>query len=179
MKKILYHGTNSFFEEFSNEFISTKESIDQYGSGFYFYDSPAKTIMHGDLRVTAEVEILKSVEHTKMWNPSCDIIHSLICASPNLGHRLGDHGDIGYYGFDIVLNRAIKLYAQKSFYTHILNTIGNDFFDGNETHILLNKFIELSGINCIKDSKRGIYVILAKRFIDIKSVVHEQEWEEL
>jgi hypothetical protein len=134
--------------------------------------------MHGDLRVTADVEILKSIEHTDEWKPSIEDIYSLICASPNLEYRLEDHGDIDYYGFNVVLDMAVKIYAKESFYTHILNTIGNDFYERNETHILLDAFVKLTGINCIKDSERGIYVILAKRFIEIKSVVHEQEWEE-
>jgi len=55
--------------------------------------------------------------------------------------------------------------------------LGNDFFMPEETHILLSEFTKLTGINCITNTKRGIYVILTKQQIDIQFVVYKQDWE--
>lgn len=178
MKKILYHGTDSLFEDFSNEFLCTKDSLDQYGSGFYFYDTPGKTVLHGSMRVTVEVEICKSIEHTDRWCSTADDIESLILKAPDLENRLSDFGDIDWEGFDEVLSMTINSYTGRDFYTNTLNTLGNDFFDPEDTHILLNAFVKMTGINCITDSERGIYVILDKSYINIISTIHEQEWTE-
>jgi len=60
--KILYHGTNAVFSEFSNDYLSTEDSIDQYGSGFYFYDIPSKAALHGGWILECDVTINKLVK---------------------------------------------------------------------------------------------------------------------
>lgn len=174
--KTLYHGTNTWFEEFSNDFLGTENSIDQYGSGFYFYEMASKTTLHGDLRVTAKVEINKSMEYSQVIDPiDSDFVESLILESPDLEYKLENWGDLEYEGFDNVLETAINGYTGYTDYISLLNVIGNDFFDGKDTHILLKKFVKMTGIDCFTDSKRGIYVILTKRQIEIQSVTHEEE----
>jgi len=84
MIKTLYHGTNAIFEKFENKYLHTENSLMQYGSGFYFYEEPSQTILHGDLRVVTKVKINKSIEHTDRWNPTTDDIESLILKSPSL-----------------------------------------------------------------------------------------------
>ena len=61
----LYHGTNTLFDEFSNEYLCMETAIDQYGSGFYFYSDKSKTAMHGGLRVYADVTIKKDGKNGK------------------------------------------------------------------------------------------------------------------
>jgi hypothetical protein len=171
----LYHGTNKYFESFENRYINTSTSIDQYGSGFYFYGNKGSTILHGDLRVYANVEILKCIQYDDKLELSLDDIESLILKSSDLEYYLSNFDDIDYYGFDKVFKDASKLYIGGHF-LDTLNKIGNDFFP-DDYHILLSEFVKLTGINCIKDSKRDIFVILDKKYITIEKVVHEQDDE--
>lgn len=170
----LYHGTNTEFEEFSNEFLSSENSIDQYGSGFYFYSDKSKTALHGSLRVYADVTIKKSVEHTTKIKLTRKNIEAMILACPNLEYCLENYGEIDYEGFDKVLKRAVDSYMGLHF-LDCLNCLGNDFFPGKDCHILLSKFAEIKGIDCITDKSRYIYVILTKKQITIKKVVNEQD----
>ena len=177
MIKKLYHGTNTLFTEFGNDYLCTEKSIDQYGSGFYFYSNPSKTVLHGSLRIYANVDINNCIEWDTKYILNRDIVTGLILCSPNIDNRLLDHGDIEWEGFDNVLEKAIDCYCGIDF-LDCLNTIGNDFFNGDETYILLNKFIELTGIDCITDTKRDIYVVLSKKQIDIE-MIEDYETESL
>lgn len=169
----LYHGTNAVFDEFRNEFVSTKNSIDQYGSGFYFYSVKSKTVLHGDLRVYADVDIKNPMEYDNDFELGYDDIHSLLYLSLDLEERLWDFGDIDYDGFDNVLDSAVNAYCDYQF-LDMLNAMGNDFFDGYEA-ILLEGFKKLTGVDCITDTERDIYVVLDKSQINITKVIHEQE----
>lgn len=172
----LYHGTNADFEEFENDYICTEDSVDQYGSGFYFYDeeNSSKTVLHGDIQVKVKALIKNSIDfESDELELTKNQIYSLICASPDLENRLWNFGDIDFEGFDNVLESAIN--------THIgihwldsLNMIGNDFFDGKDTHILLSWFAKETGFNCITDKKRGIHVMLKKSDFQIVSKRNEE-----
>ncbi len=171
--KILYHGTNKYFDTFENNYLCTKDSIDQYGSGFYFYSVASKTSMHGGLRVYAKVDINKSLEHDDQFTLTFDQVHSLICECTDLENVLSNFGDIDYEGFDEVLECAANQYCDIQF-LDCLNMLGNDFFK-HDCHILLNAFVKITGINCITDLSRDIYVILTKQSIEIIKVVNELE----
>lgn len=165
--KTLYHGTDSFFEEFSTDFISGKCSIDQYGSGFYFFDTPLKTMRYGNTIVECAVEVSKILEFNKSrrrFNPIQ--VESLLLSCPYLPEKLDNVNDVDFYGFDSVLREAIKLYSGNDF-VHGLNCIGNDFFDPKDTHILLSRFVEITGFDCIRDKELGIYNILTKKQINV------------
>jgi len=170
MKKpiTLYHGTNEMFEEFSNNFLSTDKSIDQYGSGFYFYSMASKTVLHGYLRVTAKVTINKAISHASNKKLTRDQIETLLLTSPSFDDRILNFGDTEYEGMDKVLKSAVKTYSTLSI-LDCLNCIGNDFFESGDTHLLLSKFVKLTGIDCITDLSRDIYVILTKKQIEIIS----------
>ena len=167
--KILYHGTNFHFDEFDESKLCSDCSIDQYGSGFYFFDSPAPTIRYGNIIVECSVEICKIVEvndPTYLSSISKMNIERLLLASPSLDDRLNNIDDVEYTGFDNVLKQAIALYSTKDV-LHTLNCIGNDFYEKEDTYILLKKFAEITGYNCVRDSKSGIWNILTKKQITI------------
>jgi hypothetical protein len=172
----LYHGTNNYFDEFSTDFLSTADSIDQYGSGFYFYSVPSKTSLHGDLRITAKVEVNKIIDVVKYKKVSMKVIESLLLASPNFDFIIENFGETSYYGLSSVLRQAIKSYKNYDV-IECLNAIGNDFYDKKDTHILLSKYAELTGYNAIHVKHRDIYVILTKKQITIESCVDINEEE--
>ena len=168
MFKYLYHGTDHDFNEFSNEYLSTNDSIDQYGSGFYFYGKKMKhrTFYHGSIQMKVKAWIEKSIEHDSELKYTEDQIYSYICSCEDLENRLWDFGDIETDGFDKVLDYAVSLYMEDH-WLDCLNKIGNDFFPGSSVKLLLNKFVKETGINCITDSERDIFVILRKSDLEI------------
>ena len=169
MKNItLYHGTDVLFDEFDNKFISGKCSIDQYGSGFYFFDNPAKTVRYGNIIVECNVSLMKVLDFHKQPRKGITRmdVERMILAAPDLEEKLNNVNDVEYYGFDKVLREAIGLYSTGDV-VHTLNCIGTDFFAPEETHILLDKFTELTGYNCVCDKELGIYNVFTKRHIRV------------
>ena len=45
---IVYHGSNSKFDEFDHKAIGNKNQVNQYGEGFYFADTPEQARAYGD-----------------------------------------------------------------------------------------------------------------------------------
>ena len=168
--KTLYHGTKFYFEEFDSSKLCSDCSIDQYGSGFYFFDTPAPTMRYGDIIVECQVEVTRILDvdpdsksiRKITWND----IERLILACPYLEEKLNNVDDVEYIGFSNVLKQAVNLYSTKDV-LHTLNCIGNDFFNKDDTHILLSKFAEITGIDCIRNEKFGIWNILTKTQINI------------
>ncbi len=171
MLKELYHGTDKSFFKFDKTLMGGSDAIDQYGSGFYFYSCKSKTAMHGGLRLYCNVDITKALPHDDDFELSFDQIHSLICNCPDLDDRLWNFGDIDYEGFDEVLENAVHQYCDMQF-LDCLNMLGNDFFPEN-VHILLSAFVKETGIDCITDLSRDIYVILTSQQIDITKSINE------
>jgi hypothetical protein len=134
----------------------------------------SKTVLHGDLRVYADVEVLNPVEHDAKIYLTWDNAYDMIIKAPNLDERLNDQGDIEFEGYNTVLFNAVKLYEGMQFLDG-LNAIGNDFYDGSDCYIQLREFKRATGIDCITDLSRDIYVVLDKNQITIQKVVHEQE----
>jgi hypothetical protein len=170
MYKELFHGTNSHFDKFDPLYLNTENSIDQYGSGFYFYDCIAPTIRHGGNVVFAKCHIEKilDIDESYKHKLSRDQIEILILQSPELDLCLTNFGDVEFESYDKVLNRAIDLYLNMDI-VHTLNIIGNDFFKNKNVHILLKKFIELTGFNCFQKKfiEYSIWVFLDANDIEI------------
>lgn len=173
MKKVLYHGTPHQFEEFDQTKIGSKDAIDQYGSGIYFYNTPDKTIRHGNIMITAMVRINKTIDVNKVYKKQLtkDCVESMIIASPSFDEKICMHsgGDINYYGINKVLKGFVNTYRELD-YLSMLNCIGNDFYDPNETYALLKKFVEVTGYNAIVNKELGIYNILTIEQITIKKI---------
>ena len=164
----LYHGTDSDFDEFSNDYLCTEKSIDQYGSGFYFYNENhnSETIKYGGIQVKVRAWIDNSIEWDAVSFLTENQLYSLICKAPNLEYKLSDWGEIEFEGFDNVLQKAINAYKNIPF-LECLNAIGNAFYDSEDTYILLSEFVKETGFNCITDLKHGIYVMLRKTDFEI------------
>ncbi len=180
MIKELYHGTNTSFEKFDPMFLNSDCAIDQYGSGYYFYDSIAPTVMHGNYVVFANCDIKKILDIDKLHKYQLNYkqIEQLILKTPELDMCLTNFGDIEYESYDKLLNTVIKLYVGMDI-IHQLNILGNDFFKGKDTHILLKEFIKITGINCIrkKFTEHSIWVMLDEKDIKITKIVPFTEIE--
>ena len=174
MYKRLYHGTNAIFDKFDPAFLNIEKSVDQYGSGFYFYDSIAPTIRFGDNVVFADCHIKKILDINKShkYKLTRDQVETLIIQSPILDDCLTNFGDIENESFDKILNCAVNTYQDMDM-LYTLNVIGNDFFRGKYTSILLKKFIELTGINCFQKKfiDLSIFVMLDANDIEIVKTV--------
>lgn len=174
MYKELFHGTNSHFNKFDPLYLNTENSIDQYGSGFYFYDSIAPTIRHGDNVIFANCYIKKILDINKSYKYKLtrDQIETLILQSSELDLCLTNFGDVEFESYDKVLNQAIDLYLDIDI-IHTLNVIGNDFFKDRNISILLKKFIEITGFNCFqkKFTEYSIWVFLDANDIEILKIL--------
>jgi len=174
MYKRLYHGTNVIFDKFDPEFLNIEKSIDQYGSGFYFYDSIAPTIRHGDNVIFANCHIKKMLNIDKVYKYKLtrNQIETLIIQSPILDDCLTNFGDIERENFNKILNRTVNTYQDMDM-LYTLNVIGNDFFQGKYASILLKKFIKLTGFNCFqkKFTNISIFVMLDADDIEIEKIV--------
>lgn len=169
MIKTLFHGTNGDFVEFSNDFLSTDNSNDQYGSGFYFFDEDnINSCPHyGNNIIEVDATINKSIEYDSNYKMPPKVIAKLIKSSPFLKDSLENFGDIKYEGIKNVFIKAVNTYTQSGNFLDILNMIGNDFYSPKTTFYLLAEFTELTGIDCITDLKYGIHVILNKSQIKV------------
>lgn len=167
------------FDEFDQTLIGGKEAIDQYGSGIYFFNTPDRTIRHGNIRITAVVEIGKTIDVNKVYRRrlSRETVERLILASPDFDDKIRNCGDVDYYGVTKVLYEIIPNYRDLD-YVSMLNTIGNDFYSPEDTYILLKRFAELTGYNCIVNKELGIYNILTVDQITIKKINYEWETDD-
>jgi len=176
---ILYHGTNSTFDYFEPNFLNSDCAIDQYGSGYYFYDSISPTIRHGNNVIFANCKIEKILDETqlKTYVLTKDNIEDIILQSPELDICLTNFGNIEDESFDKVFNYAVNLYTNLDV-LYVLNAIGNDFFRYQHTHILLKKFKSITGFNCLqkKFDDFSIWVMFDESDIDIIKIV---PWEEI
>ena len=179
MAKTLYHGTNSIFEKFDPKYLNSDCAIDQYGSGYYFYNSIAPTIRHGNNVIFANCKIEKVLDECQLDNYilTKENIENLILQSPNLDNCLTNFGDIEFESFEKVLANTVKLYENIDI-LHVLNTLGNDFFKYQNTHILLKNFKNLTGFNCLQKrfDEFSIWVMFDENDIDIIKIV---PWEEI
>jgi len=174
MLKTLYHGTNAIFEKFDPNYLNSDCAIDQHGSGYYFYDSIEPATHHGSNIIFANCNIKKVLDEYQLDNYilTKEDIKYLILQSPELDLCLTNFGDIAFESFDKVLEDAIKLYIDMDV-LHTLNVIGNDFFRGKYSHILLKEFTNLTGFNCLqkKFTEHSIWVMFDENDIDILKIV--------
>lgn len=174
----LYHGTNEIFDKFDPKKLNSDCAIDQYGSGFYFYDCIAPTIRHGSIVTFAKCHIKRilNADETDNYSLTFRQVEELILYSQDLDICLTNFGDVEYESWDNVFYRAVDLYHSQDI-LHSLNTIGKDFFQPEECHILLKKFVEMTGFNCIKKEfeDNSIYVMLDERDIEIVKQIPNEE----
>ena len=176
----LYHGTNIPFDKFDPKRLNSDCAIDQYGSGFYFFDTAGPTVRYGDIVIVAECEIKSILD---VDNSSYELnyyqIEELLLKSPDLDYCLGNFGDTNFESFDHVLSRASENYTGGEI-LRTLNSIGNDFFKGDSAYVLLRAFSKMTGFNCIRKELSGgnIYVMLDDRDIDIIEVTTLEDMNE-
>ena len=176
--QVFYHGTASDIKQFHPSFLG--HGLDQYGTGFYFADSPyiANSYVHGNSAVsqTAAPNVLpvylsiKSPINTSDDTPfKREHIKKLIQAAPNHRESLENFGDISYDGYNKVLNDAIKSHLDTPKHT-AMNYINNDFYSDHPQEFVKNlkQITGHSGVVNDRDEQRIVTVFDPK---DIKSAI--------
>ena len=162
-----YHGSDSLFEKFSNEMIGSKDSKDQYGSGIYFFDEEHKDNCkgYGKFRYEIDVQVRPDVEGLTLrhsyvddYSFSAKLIKELLVRSPNLYSNLENTFDVNYEGIDQTLKSAVMMYRGINVLVG-LNSIGNDFYPGEDCWKLLELYTKLSGWNSMLIEEHGILVM--------------------
>lgn len=161
-----YHGTMADISEFSLDFIGGGH--DQYGSGFYFTDSPEIADMYtGDIKTGAVAPNILKV-YLRIERPIYpDVIRplppamiaKLIELAPDSEESLMNYGDIEYEGYQKVLRTAVKSYANATVF-ETMNYIHNDFYGDDHAAFLANfkKITKYDGV-IIKDKNATIAVV--------------------
>lgn len=171
----LYHGTDAVFSAFDPTKLNSDCAVDQYGSGFYFYDVKDSCLRHGKNIITALCSIHKilDVDDTDKHTLTDTQILDMIMNSPELDWCLTNFADVDYVGKDAALRMAVSLYSNQDILVQ-LNTLGNDFYRGANAHLLLKQFKRCTGFNCIRKKFEGstasIYVMLDENDIIITDV---------
>lgn len=142
-RKRFYHGSPVKIIQFSVEF--TNKGHDALGPGFYFTDSIEDALLYtGEEKQNpmSGLEIAPTV-HTVLLDVqkplvkdlegmlTAEQIKAILRHLPDqaLADGLWDHGDIGAYGIDKVLNAAAKSYSGHVTLSRRLWDLANDFFD--------------------------------------------------
>jgi len=182
MSKKYYHGSPVKFDNFDASFCTSGSGGEQYGSGFYFTNSRDEAsryagydgfIYEVELKTDNLMTVPKHNEKKDNINPPLTNkqIKKMIQNAPEHEETLLNFGDIDYYGYDEVLQKAIGAYAELN-PLYAINTLGSDFYDGNE-EIVVKKIKDIIGIDGIfvnkKDGLKNI-VMLDGDDIEIISV---------
>lgn len=155
-----FHGTAAEFDKFDASFIG--QGIDELGSGFYFTNEEETAHNYALMRgvdegflIRAEIYIKKPLEMDSYFTK--DEIRAILKASPNLDDVLWNFGDLSSKSQDSVLDIAVRSYANMNGSPDaiaLLNTMNNDFFDGEEAAFLA-KVTEVTGYDGLYREKGG------------------------
>lgn len=138
-----YHGTAADISQFSFDHVG--KGNDQYGSGFYFTDSPSVAGGYTDHKGEHQSPNVLKV-HLRLENPIFpndkkplrrDHIKKLIMLAPDHKESLMNYGDVDYEGYNKVLNMAVDSYTQIPKF-HAMNSMNNDFYRDHEGQFLKN-----------------------------------------
>ena len=175
---IFYHGTSSDIQQFHPDFLG--HGNDQFGSGFYFADSPhianqytsgSFAVKHSDSPNVLPVylSIKNPINTSDETSLKKDHIKSLIKSAPDHKDALSNFGDVDYEGYDKVLNVAVKSY-QSSPKKDAMNYIHNDFYSGH-TKEFVSKFKQITGHDGLVDDRNEQRIATVFDPKDIKSAI--------
>ena len=155
---VVYHGTSADFDSFDTTFLYSGEGASATGSGFYFTDSADSANRYSMMKdsggnvmpVYLSLQNPLFIDFTKGETTGANIsltkaqVRKIILSIPNIRSTedspLLNFGDIGYEGFDKVLNDTINSYAGSS----MIAALRNDFF-GNDHKAWLKAFSKATG----------------------------------
>lgn len=145
-----YHGTVNRFDQFEPEFLG--KGNDELGSGFYFTDSYETALLYagrdgGDRSpAVLVVEFIIEKPLPEAGGLSRQQVERLLCSSPDFDDVLMNFGDVDYEGRESVLKLAVDTYLKTIEGDTLvgLNSMSNDFFDGNEA-LFLERLHQITG----------------------------------
>lgn len=123
--KVVYHGTNADFNVFSYDHIGDTGISE--GVGFYFTDDMEISKRYGNKGKEVYLDIKKPVSTNKVTLTRQNLIDIMNDMGETAEELLWDYGDIGSYGKEAVMNKAINNwfeYAESD--REIIDTISYD-----------------------------------------------------
>lgn len=156
---LLYHGTNNKFSEFSYDCIG--ENGTERGVGFYFTDSKDIARMYTENNgyiMSADIyyqKPLSSSEITLSYNQ----IERLLLKIQEKTDILNDIQDVGYYGFDYVLNYAVKMFLQGS--SNDVDIISDIIFVSRDAKLVLTTLYNTTGYDSIVNIEDDYIIVIA------------------
>ena len=178
---ILYHGTKTYFDEFSLDFIG--QNARNEGAGIYLTDSKdvAKSYAYDDGYIlSVEFNCKKPLSSTEVTLTYGEI-NELILTLHEEVNLLEDINDISYYGIEAVLEEAIEMFSNNECDTDLISEIGNTIGDHK---LVLDTIYNKFGYDHIVTKaswgydlgQKNIYVVLNPSLLNI---VKRETYEEL
>jgi hypothetical protein len=159
---VVYHGTESEFNEFKSEFMGKTGTA--LGQGFYFTSNKDDAGAFGKIVKAFYLNIKKPLSGDKLTmtrkeiTKLVDMIDKTQCANdPEFGYGiLSDFGDVDYEGRNNVLRSAVQMLMQENSDVELVGGLINGTGDYDLVVNVLRKTLGYDGIIC---KERDVYVI--------------------
>lgn len=158
---VVYHGTESEFDEFKSEFMGKTGTA--IGQGFYFTSNEEDAKGFGNIVKAFYLNIRKPLSLDKLTlKPNqimklVDAIDRAQCEKdPEFGYGiLSDFGDVDYEGRDEVLRSATQMLSNEENDVELVGGLINTSGDYDLVVDVLRKVLGFDGVIC---RERGVYV---------------------
>lgn len=159
---VVYHGTESEFNEFKSEFMGKTGTA--LGQGFYFTSNKDDAGAFGKIVKAFYLNIKKPLSGDKLTmtrkeiTKLVDMIDKTQCANdPEFGYGiLSNFGDVDYEGRNNVLRSAVQMLMQENSDVELVGALINGTGDYD---LVVNVLRKTLGYDGIINKERGIYVI--------------------
>jgi hypothetical protein len=174
---VMYHGTNADFAKFSYDYASVGAA--EYGTGFYFSNSPSTASGYADPGVGTPnvipvyLSIKKPMKSDSKRLLTGMQVSKFVTTSPNIDEYLSDNYDVPYsMKKAAALREVIELYASSSdSLLRQLNNISRDLYKNQDGAFLQNS-IQITGYDgLVHLHTTGEYFYVAWDSDQIKSAV--------
>ena len=159
---LVYHGSESVFNEFKSEFMGKTGTA--CGQGFYFTNDKSEASYFGNNVKTFFLNIRKPLSDesltitSDMFRVLLDSIDKKQCdADADFGYGiLSDYGDVDYYGRESVLNDAVEM--EMSSNDNDVELIGGIVNATNDYELVMQTLRDTLGYDGVIIKSRGIFV---------------------
>ena len=162
MPLLVYHGSESVFDEFKSEFMGKTGTA--CGQGFYFTNDKNEASYFGNNVKTFFLNIRKPLSDesltitSDMFRILLDSIDKKQCeADADFGYGiLSDYGDVDYYGRESVLNDAVEMEINSS--DNDVELIGGIVNATNDYDLVMQTLRDTLGYDGVIIKSRGVFV---------------------
>lgn len=159
---IVYHGTESEFDEFKSEYMGKTGTA--LGQGFYFTSNKEDAEAFGNIVKAFFLNIRKPLNADKLTmtrqeiTKLVDTIDKTQCErDPEFGYGvLSDYGDVDYEGRNNVLRSAVEMLMAEN---NDIELVGGLINVVGDYDLVVNVLRQTLGYDGIINKERGVYVI--------------------